>query len=412
MAAPAEATLARDVARWVREHWREGLTLREWWGLLFEHGYAFPTWPAGLGGRDATHVEAQAIRRALDTCGVIGPPTGVGQALGAPTLLAHGSPDQQGEFVPPLARGEEAWCQLFSEPGAGSDLPSLQTTAVADGDRWIVNGQKVWSSGAHLADRGLLLARTDRSAPKRNGLSYFVIDMEQPGVEVRPLRQMNGEAEFCEVFLTDATVPAGRQVGAPGAGWQVARTTLAFERANVAARRGAAPTAPPGSLAGCLDRTVEEIVERHRRAPRTPVAGFVVGNRTLDELAGAAATSTLPRHRRAAFRTLTELNRMNGLRARATAGRDGRPGAESSISKLAISNIARTSRDLAFELMGANGMLDGEDAPLDGAVHRVALASFGASIGGGTDEIQRNAIAERTLGLPKDVELDEEPHTR
>ena len=175
--------------------------------------------------------------------------------MGGPTVLAHGSDEQRAALVPQLANGTEAWCQLFSEPGAGSDLAGLRTSAVRDGDEWVINGQKVWNSAAHLSDRGLLLARTDKQVPKHEGISFFVIDMDQPGVEARPLRQMNGDSEFCEVFFTDARVPADRMIGNEGEGWKIAQTTLGFERAGVSS--GGARSAPsvfPGSIAGNLDR--------------------------------------------------------------------------------------------------------------------------------------------------------------
>jgi alkylation response protein AidB-like acyl-CoA dehydrogenase len=228
--------------------------------------------------------------------------------------------------------------------------------------------------------------------------------MDQPGIEVRPLRQMNGEAEFCEVFLTEARVRDDRLVGGQGNGWRVARTTLGFERANVA-RSGArgGVTVMPGARAGMLDRTVGDLITEVAATPRSAVSGFVIGNQALLGLARdhGRDTDAVARQALSRFRTSTEINRITGLRARAAAA-VGQPGPEASTGKLAMSNIARSSRELAFSLMGADGMLDGADAPLHGAAHQVALASFGASMGGGSDEIQRNVIGERTLGLPKE----------
>lgn len=393
-----------DVRAWIDETWRSDLTVRQWWHALAETGLAFPTWPAGLGGVSGSSADAREAARALADARVIGPPAGVGQSLGAPTLLAHASLAQQRLLLPALADGTECWCQLFSEPGAGSDLAGLQTRAERDGDEWVITGQKVWSSAAHLSDRGLLLARTDPAVPKHEGISYFVIDMDQPGIEVRPLRQMNGDAEFCEVFLTEARVRDDHLVGGPGSGWRVARTTLGFERTNVARSGGrGAVTVMPGSRAGMLDRTVEDVIAEAATTPRAAVSGFVIGNQPLLGLARdyGGDTDAIARQALSRFRTSTEINRITGLRARAAAA-VGQPGPEASTGKLAMSNIARASRELAFSLMGAHGMLERLDAPLDGAAHRVALASFGASMGGGTDEIQRNVIGERTLGLPKE----------
>ncbi len=394
-----------EVRAWIEASWRTDLTLRAWWRLLADAGLAFPTWPERLGGRGWSGTLARRVARTLADAGAIGPPAGVGQSLGGPTLLAHGTSAQQEALVPALADGSECWCQLFSEPGAGSDLAGLQTRAVRDGDEWVISGQKVWNSGADISDRGLLLARTDPDAAKHDGISFFVIDMDQPGIEVRPLRQMNGAAEFCEVFLTEARVPADRMIGERGAGWRVARTTLAVERTNVSSsgsRTGVSAT--PGARAGMLDRPVGEIIEAATATPRAAVSGYVIGNNALVSLARSTGRATNPTARQSlsAFRAQTETNRMSGLRARGAATAGHPPGAEASTGKLAMANIARASRDLAFSLMGADGMLDGADAPLGGAIHRVALASFGASMGGGTDEIQRNIIGERTLGLPKE----------
>jgi alkylation response protein AidB-like acyl-CoA dehydrogenase len=404
----AEGALLDELTAWLEENWTPELTVRVWWGRLAADGWAMPRWPEGLGGRGLGAGDARAVARRLAAAGAVGPPTGVGQTMGGPTVLAHGTDEQITALVPALADGTEAWCQLFSEPGAGSDLAGLSTSAVRDGDEWVVNGQKVWNSGAHLAARGLLLARTDPAVPKHDGISYFVIDMDQPGVEVRPLRQMNGESEFCEVFLTDARVRADRMIGAPGEGWRVAQTTLAYERAGVGASGAPTVTVVPGALAGHLDRTCAEVLDAAARSSQRVVSGFVVGNGALQELARRAGRAEEPvvRQGLARFKSMTEVNRFNGLRGRATASRTGRPGPEGSIAKLAMSTIARRSRELTFSLLGAEGMLAGDDAPGDGAYVDVALASFGASLGGGTDEIQRNVIAERTLGLPREPSVD------
>jgi alkylation response protein AidB-like acyl-CoA dehydrogenase len=398
-----------DVEAWLEQSWDVDLTLRQWWERLAAAGLAFPTWPTGFGGQGASAAQARAIASALSRAGVVGPPSGVGQSMGGPTVLAHGSPEQIDTLVPALTAGAEAWCQLFSEPSAGSDLAGLRTTAVRDGDRWIVSGQKVWNSDAHVSDRGLLLARTDRSVPKHEGISYFVIDMDQPGVEARPLRQMNGETEFCEVFLTDAVVPAERLIGAPGEGWRVAQTTLGFERAGVSAGRPRGTvSARPGRRGGMLERRVGDLLDAAAQARRPASTGFVIDNRTLGSLATEHGRDQDPiaRQELATFRSMTEVNRCNGLRSRAAAAAGQRPGPEASIGKLAMSLIAKRSRDVALDLMGAHGMLSGGDAPGQGAHHRVALASFGAGLGGGTDEIQRNVIGERSLGLPREPQVD------
>jgi alkylation response protein AidB-like acyl-CoA dehydrogenase len=308
-----------------------------------------------------------------------------------------------------MLHGDEVWCQLFSEPAAGSDLPALATRAVRDGDAWVVDGQKVWNSSADVARRGMLLARTDPDRPKRDGITYFVIDMDQPGVEARPLRQMNGEAHFCEVFLTAARVAGDDVVGAVDDGWRVARTTMGFERAMVTARpaRGLV-SVPSGERVGQLDRLTGDVVEHARHRTTAAFTGNAVPSRRLLALARERGVERDPviRDRLARYYTLTEISRFTQLRV-AAAARAGQPvGPEASIAKLAVSNICQASRDLTFALLGAHGMLDGADAPYDGALHTVALASFGTRIGGGTDEIQKNTLGERALGLPREPDVD------
>src|SRR5947207_3869296 len=214
--------MSDEIHDWLDRTWHDDLTLREWWAALAEAGWAFPSWPKGYGGRDLPPAEARAVGQALGEVGAIGPPGGLGQMMGGPVVVEHGNDEQRDWWVRRLASGLESWCQLFSEPGAGSDLASLQTKAVRDGDVWVVNGQKVWTSGARTADRGMIVARTDADAPKHKGITYFIIDMDQPGVEVRPLRQMDGGATFNEVFLTDAVVSHDAVVGTPSNGWMVA----------------------------------------------------------------------------------------------------------------------------------------------------------------------------------------------
>ncbi len=228
---------ADSVAAWIGEHWDDELPLHAWWARLADAGLAFPTWPVGLGGRAGSAADERVVTAALSAAGVIGPPAGNGVSMAAPTILAHGTDGQRQRFVAPIAYGLEAWAQLFSEPGAGSDLASLATRAELDGDEYVINGQKVWNSFADVSEWGMLIARTDIEAPKHRGITYLLIAMDQPGVEVRPLVQMNGVADFCEVFFTDARVPTSNVLGSPGDGWNVARTTLTHERAGAGSGR-------------------------------------------------------------------------------------------------------------------------------------------------------------------------------
>lgn len=400
------ATLADETRTFVSDHWQVDMTLREWWTALAAASLSFPEWSSLYGGRDASSTDARMARAVFDTLGVIGPPGGVGAHLAAPTLLKHGSGELCARLLPSIADGTAGWCQLFSEPEAGSDLAGLRSRALLDGDEWIVDGQKVWNSNAHSADFGLLIARTDAEVPKHLGLSFFVLPMAQPGVEVRPLRQMNGDAEFDEVFLTGARLPADHLVDQLGRGWAVANTTLAFERGNIASRGGGISLIG-GHQQGHLDRTIASLLDSMRATQKRPISGYMIGNRQMIELAREAGRATDPviRQRLAGYRTLVDVNRWTVQRAAANAKR-GTPGAESSVSKLAVARLARVSRELSLEILGADGMLSGADAPHEGAVQHVALTSPGASLGGGTDEIQRNVVAERALGLPKEPAND------
>ena len=220
----------KQAADWLADNWDPGLTVRAWWALLAESGWGFPQFPTEWFGQGLPTDAAVGAKAAFLEIGALGPPASLGQQLGAPMLLVHGSEEHKSRFLPILTRGDEAWCQFFSEPGSGSDLASAQTRAVRDGDIWHVDGQKVWTSGAQWADRGMLLARTNRDVPKHQGLSFFIIDVVQPGIDVRPLHQMNGAHGFNEVFFTDAQVDADRMINEENGGWSVAVTVLMYER--------------------------------------------------------------------------------------------------------------------------------------------------------------------------------------
>jgi alkylation response protein AidB-like acyl-CoA dehydrogenase len=309
-----------------------------------------------------------------------------------------------------LASGAESWCQLFSEPGAGSDLASSQTRAVRDGDVWIVNGQKVWTSGARQADRGMLVARTNPDNPKHRGLTYFIIDIDQPGIEVVPLKQMNGAAHFNEVFFTDAVVGADRVISSVDDGWMVAVATLAYERQGLTAGgRGGTPAGAPGERAGQLDRRCGELLERAATEQnQLTMAQRTRGFGALRDLAERTGRTDDPvvRQRLAAHHALSETQRLSGLRARAAAQKGKQPGPAVSTAKLAASELGRRSRDLALDLLGASGTLMDDDALDGGAYQQMALSVQSSSIAGGTDEIQRNIVGERVLGLPKEPQVD------
>jgi alkylation response protein AidB-like acyl-CoA dehydrogenase len=402
--------LAGAAGEFVDREWDEALTVREWWRSLADAGFAYPSWPAGLGGSGASAAAARAVTGVLASRGVVGPPVGhLAATLAAPTLLAHGTPDQVSTFVGQIVRGEAAWCQLFSEPGSGSDLASVGTRAVRDGEEWVVSGHKIWNSGADTADFGMLLARTDPDLPKHHGISYFLIDMHGPGVEVRPLRQMNGATSFCEVFLTEARVGAGGMLGERGGGWRVAQTTLAAERNSVAGGGRAGLVPARSGRDGDLDRTVGEVIERARRAAssrRSPIRGGAIPVQAMIELARQYYRTDDPEMRQELARYVTQV-RINGWTMQRIAAARGRlTGADGSIAKLMTARICQQSRDLSYRIVGAEGLLTGPESPMGGDLQAVALGSPGTRIGGGTDEIQLNVLAERGLGLPREPSGD------
>jgi alkylation response protein AidB-like acyl-CoA dehydrogenase len=385
------AALAAEVEAWVAEHWDPGLSLAAWRRLLADAGWAAPSWPERWGGRGLPAWADDVVARALQAADAVGTPSGVAMGLAAPTILAHGPDRLRERFLGPILTGEETWCQLFSEPGAGSDLAGLTTTARRDGDEWVVNGQKVWNTSAHHADFGLLLARTDWDAPKHKGITYLVLPMRQPGVLVRPLRQMNGHASFNEVFMTDARVPADFVVGAEGEGWAGARTTLAHERRFAAMRGGSAVTGPGRARDEARHEAAEVFapyVWYPQRAGRVDL---------LIERARARGVAQDPVVRQELAKVLS-LHRASGwtadrARVNRVAGRE--PGPEGSIGKLALSTVARAAAR-------AHSLIAGMAVELDDVVKEVLLSVPAQSIAGGTDEIQRNILAENILGLPRE----------
>lgn len=393
-----------EALAWLKEHWDPDLTVRQWWGLLAESGWGFPTWPWDWFGRGLPAEAAAPVREVFTTMGAIGPPASLGQRLGGPTVLTHGADEQKAQFLPGLARGEEFWCQFFSEPDSGSDLASLQTRAVRDGDEWVINGQKVWTSGAQYADRGMLAARTNRDVPKHQGITYFIIDLDQPGVEVRPLHQMSGAHGFNEVFFSDARVGNDRIIGELDGGWSIAVTTLMFERFMGTV----VPSADPGLALGMLEARAGDVAADKVGGDEGEAVSYADAPRLIIDLArsrGQAADSRT-RQQLAHVWALQELNRISGLRQTDAVRSGRRPGAEGSVRKLARSMLARGAREVGMDVLGSYGMLRGPDLPGDGVIQQLALSSPGASIAGGTDEIQRGIVGERVLGLPKEPTTD------
>jgi alkylation response protein AidB-like acyl-CoA dehydrogenase len=408
MSEPEVEAVDRDARAWFESSWDPDLSVGEWWRRLADSGWGFPTWPVDWYGRGLAPHETRGLAAVRRAVGALGPPAGIAQGLAGPTIVAHGTDEQRRRFLSGITGGE-VWCQLFSEPGAGSDLAGLQTRAVRDGDEWVVNGQKVWTSGAHIAIFGILIARTDPDVPKHRGLTYFVIDMRQPGIEVRPIREMTGRAIFNEVFFTDARVPADNVIGDVGGGWAVALTTLANERTMLGAgafgSSGGGLSIRPADLearAGDVARAVES---RAATAAASPGAGELL--RSLVDEHGRGDDPVF-RQEVARIHTLLEIARYTDLRVRAAVDRGGRPGPEVSVGKLAASQLLRELRETMFRVCGPYATLWGDDAPRGGRVHEVGFSSYLISIGGGTDQVQRNIIGERVLGLPAEPRTDKE----
>jgi len=394
-----------DLRVFLAEQWDPDLTVAQWWGRLAAGRWAVPTWPETALGRGFAGDLARVVAYELRAAGAVGGPAGLGVLLAGPTIYTHGSPDQQRRYLAPIANGQEAWCQLFSEPGAGSDLASLQTKAELDGDEWIITGQKVWTSGGQSADLGMLLARTDPDVPKHQGISYFAFSMDQPGVEVRPLREMTGRALFSEVFIDGARVSNDALIGGLNNGWAVANTTLAFERAGLGGGgSGAGGAAFPGRKAGALTTRVGDLVSgigSGRSVQPSAFGGSFALFRDLAEKLGRAGDPTL-RQKLAELYILNEIGRMTSLRLKAarSVGRDTGPAGN--LAKLLMSRITRLSRDLGPAILGPEAMLMGGATTGGGVVQEMTLFAPAPSIYGGSDEIQKNIIGERALGLAKE----------
>ena len=407
--AAREDTVRAELEAWLDENWDPDIPLAEWWDRLGNSGYGAPTWPTEWFGKGYSGRDASIVRDVFTERKVAGPPAGLGMMLAGPTIIAHGTDEQKRRYLPGIVTGQVAWCQLFSEPGAGSDLASLQCRAVRDGDEWAVTGQKVWTSGGHTADMGMLIARTNPDVPKHKGITYFAIEMDQPGVDVRPLREMTGRALFNEVFLDGARVRGDAVIGGEGEGWSVANTTLANERVGLGGGGGAVG-APAGKKGGQLERRAGDVAERVGARSGTAQAMGARGFSMMKKLAQSTGRNGDPliRQKLIGLYILEQVSKFNQLRTRAAIAAGNRPGPEVSTGKLQISRITRLSRDLGLDILGAAGMLHGKDAPADGMVQEMALFSPAVSIYGGSDEIQHNIIGERVLGLPKEPGSDKD----
>ena len=413
------------VNAWLTENWDPDLTVAEWWNRLGLSGWAAPGLPENAYGKGLNRNDSVAVQNAIVEFGALGAPGGLGLLLAAPTIASHGTQEQIDLYVRDIVTGQKAWCQLFSEPGAGSDLAGLQSRAIRDGDEWIVTGQKVWTSGGQVSDLGMLIARTDPDVPKHQGITYFAIDMHQKGIDIRPLVEMTGHALFNEVFMEEAVVPEGAVVGGLNNGWAVANTTLMNERAGLGSGGGhaAGGAATPGTIVNDLARRAGDFVPTGGSRPRRGGGGggmFGASYNLLVDLAKGNGKIADPSVRQDLMKlhTLNELGRMHSMRAKAAKaiGQDV-PGLPN-ISKLSMSEIVRQQRDLGLRILGPLGMLHGYTPdqqaalneatgnPFTGMITGIALFAQAPPIYGGTDQVQKNIIGERVLGLPKEPNND------
>ncbi len=352
---------------------------KAWQKTKAEGGWACLTWPKAYGGRGASPIEKVIWQQEEGVYGKLTQPFQIGEGMCGPTVMAYGSEDHKRSYLPKLASGEQIWCQLFSEPAGGSDVAGLRTRAERDGDHWIVNGQKIWTSGAHYSDFGILITRTDPTVPKHKGLTMFILDMKSEGVEVKPIKQANGMQEFNEVFFTNVRIPDSQRLGAVGDGWNVSLTTLMNERLSIGARLA---TGFPELFDYCSELITADGPALDDRAVRSKLAHWAVKD------SGLKYTS---------YRAVSALSKGQ------------RPGPENSIGKLVAGSMLQEIAAFAMELDGAAGVLsDPAEAGAGGRFQAMLLSSPAMRIAGGTDEILRNIIAERVLGLPGDIRVDKD----
>ena len=351
---------------------------KAWQKKKRDAGWACLHWPKAYGGRGASPIERVIWQQEEGVYSKLAGVFIIGQGMIAPTLMAYAAEDHKRRFLPPLASGEEIWCQLFSEPVAGSDLAGLRTKAERDGDHWVINGSKIWTSGAHVSDHGMILTRTDPNVAKHDGLTMFFFDMKSPGVEVRPIKQVNGQSGFNEVFFTDLRIPDHQRLGAVGNGWKVSLTTLMNERLSIGAGM---PTGFPELLDFCCE---------------FDTGG---GRKAVDDPA--------VRSKLAQWAVRTSGLKYTAWRSMSALSRGQTPGPENSIGKLVAGTTLQEIAAFALDLQGAAGVLTQASSDNAGArFQAMLLRSPATRIEGGTDEILRNIIAERVLGLPADMRAD------
>jgi alkylation response protein AidB-like acyl-CoA dehydrogenase len=353
---------------------------KAWQAKKFDEGWAVLTWPKEFGGQGLSRVEAVVWGQEEARYKTPPPIYGIGHGMLGPTIMAHGTQEQKDKYVKEMARGQVVWCQLFSEPAAGSDLAGLRTTAVRDGDDWVINGQKIWSTGAHYCDWGMIVTRTDPNAAKHAGLTYFIVDMHAPGVEIRPIKQINGGKGFNEVFFKDVRTSDKNRLGAVGDGWRVALTTLMNERVAIGAGGGAGRFKELLNLARQTRRNGRPAIEDS--AVRQKLADIYVKSQGL---------------------------KYTGMRTLSALSQGATPGPEGSIGKAVGAPLSQEIAAFGLEMLGTMGAVHEESLlPQEGLWQDAYLGSPGIRIAGGTDEILKNIIAERVLRLPPEVRVDKD----
>lgn len=384
---PEEARFREEASSWLAENaptddaFRALSPLEQakvWQKRKYDAGWACIGWAPDFGGRGASAIEEVIWRQEESQYDLPANFFLIGQGMIGPTLMAWASDEDKARFLPQLASGEEVWCQLFSEPAGGSDLAALRTRAERDGDDWVINGQKIWTSGAHYSDYGVIVVRTDPTVPKHKGLSYFYIDMKAPGVEIKPIKQLTGDSDFNEVYFTDVRVSDSQRLGEVGQGWQVSLTTLMNERAAIGGSFGQMDVSLAMSVAAEVE--VDGRAALEDAAVRARIADWYV------QEAGLKYTG---------YRSLTALSR------------GALPGPENSIGKLVGAPKMQAMSSYLMDLLGASGAIADEAlAAKAGIIQRAYMGAPGLRIAGGTDEIMANIIAERVLGLPQEPRLD------
>ncbi len=395
-----EQDVRAEVSAWLKANWSTDYGLVEWRLKLIESGWGAPHYPKEWHGRGLPVKFNAVVDDEFNKIGAVTVCRAGIRTLAAATIIDHGSDLHKEKFLKRILTGEDTWCQLFSEPGRGSDMAAATTRADKKGNKWIVNGQKVWTTSAHKADWALLLARTDWDAPKHKGLSYFLLNMRQPGINAQPLKQMNGHASFNQVFITDAEIEPELQVGKTGEGWKIATTTLMHERRGAGALRSwAVASNRKGRIYEEENAEIATTMEPYKWYPQR--AGRVD---LLLERARATGKINDPivRQELAKVLVLSKSAEWTAMRARA-AQEMGRPqGPEGSLGKLLGSHVARAAARVHTMIDGANALLTGSDGTMDGVIAEILVSVPATSIAGGTDEIQRNIISERILNMPKE----------